>query len=277
MPANISSGMPGPGVDVDAQGAATLLLWRSLPNLYTMYLVADGDGPVHSAVLRHHPGVADPTSQTGCAIASQDIREDRYLLAPRGKDASFGELSAEAGVLGGSLELAPELLYQDSSGRGTSWRCGSQWLARLDGSFSFTAHPWDMSEELLITSPATDPDGYKVTQPRVSGDAVFWSASNLYGGGIMVWDKAHGTRPFVRWPGDQTRAADNLGTDGVDMVWSEGEGKEPSATEYPIRRIMTAPFTSDPAALVPRRLRSQPGQISSVYPWVVGCGYAAFA
>src|SRR5690606_30746901 len=71
--------------------------------------------------------------------------------------------------------------------------------------------------------------------------------------------------------------AHNIGTDGVDLVWSEGEGKEPheSQSAFPIRRIMTAPFTSDPASLMPRRLRSQPGQVAQVRPWVVGCGYAA--
>lgn len=72
--------------------------------------------------------------------------------------------------------------------------------------------------------------------------------------------------------------AANLGTDGIDMVWSEGEGKEPgqTAAEFPIRRIMTAPFTADPDQLEPRRLREQPGQIGEIWSWVVGCGYGAF-
>ena len=72
--------------------------------------------------------------------------------------------------------------------------------------------------------------------------------------------------------------AANLGTDGIDMVWSEGEGKEPGQTsaEFPIRRIMTAPFTSDPDQLDARRLREQPGKVSQVWPWVVGCGFGAF-
>jgi hypothetical protein len=94
----------------------------------------------------------------------------------------------------------------------------------------------------------------------------------------MVWDPIGGTRAFVRWPGDFTRMAHSIGTDGVDLVWSEGEGKQPSEThdKFPVRRIMTAPFTSDPAALAPVRLRSQPNTVGAVWPWVVGCGHAAF-
>ena len=54
-------------------------------------------------------------------------------------------------------------------------------------------------------------------------DRLFWMAGgSLYGGGLMVWDVEHGTRNFVRWPGDKTRMAANLGSDGVDMVWWYG-------------------------------------------------------
>jgi hypothetical protein len=59
------------------------------------------------------------------------------------------------------------------------------------------------------------------------------------------------------------------------MVWSYGEGKEPSAEVFPTRSIMTAPYATDPTAVMPRRLRSLPGKSLVVEPWRVGCGYAA--
>jgi hypothetical protein len=59
------------------------------------------------------------------------------------------------------------------------------------------------------------------------------------------------------------------------MVWSYGEGKLPNETTYPIRSVMTSPFTTDPDAVVPRRLRSEPPFAMGVDGWEVGCGYAA--
>jgi len=61
------------------------------------------------------------------------------------------------------------------------------------------------------------------------------------------------------------------------MVWISGEGGAPW---YPTRSVMTSPFTTDPAALKPRRLRSWiPREITTLAltPVAVGCGHAAFA
>ena len=112
---------------------------------------------------------------------------------------------------------------------------------------------------------------------QIVGQAVFFTTGNLYRSGINVWDPDHGFRPFIRYLGDWTRGAGNLGTDGVDLVWSYGEGKEPGGTllSYPIRSVMTSPFTTDPASVVPRRLRSEPPLNLAQHRWRVGCGYAA--
>jgi hypothetical protein len=92
--------------------------------------------------------------------------------------------------------------------------------------------------------------------------------------GINVWDANNGFRPFIRWNGDTSRGAGNLGTDGVDLVWSYGEGKGPGEEPYPIRSVMTAPYTTDPDAVVPRRLRSQLANDIALDSWKVGCGRA---
>ena len=39
---------------------------------------------------------------------------------------------------------------------------------------------------------------------------------------------------------------------------------------------MAAPFTTDPSALAPKRLRSWPSNRLPVRPMAVGCGYAAY-
>lgn len=79
------------------------------------------------------------------------------------------------------------------------------------------------------------------------------------------------------WYGDYTQGAGNFNTDGVDMVWTHGTGKPADGTlEYPVRSIMTAPFTTSPSELKAsaKYLRSDPGQLVP-YPFGVGCGYAA--
>src|SRR5690606_27339005 len=82
------------------------------------------------------------------------------------------------------------------------------------------------------------------------------------------------SRPLPR---RSVRGAGSVGTDGVDLVWMEGSGRVLGEHHYPTRDIVTAPFTTDPAALQPRRLRSQIapqfGDWSQAYE--VACGRAA--
>lgn len=134
-----------------------------------------------------------------------------------------------------------------------------------------------MKPQTEVTSLATDPENLQISDIVLSGDAAFWDANDSLQAAIGSWDPAHGTRQLVRFLGDHTKGAGGLGTDGKDMVWSYGEGKQPGddISTYPTRSIMTAPFTTDPAALKPRRLRSQPGETIGVTTWVLGCGYAA--
>jgi hypothetical protein len=66
-----------------------------------------------------------------------------------------------------------------------------------------------------------------------------------------------------------------FGTDGVHMVWMYGEGKGPVQEPYPVRSVMMSPFTTDPAAIAPTRLRSYPSADALILPWIVNCGYAA--
>ncbi|MEQ9321785.1 MAG: hypothetical protein RIF41_21635, partial [Polyangiaceae bacterium] len=131
--------------------------------------------------------------------------------------------------------------------------------------------------ETLVTSSASDPEGLVATSVVLHGDAVFFDTTSSFQRGINVFTPTEGAQPFIRWVGDATRGARNFGTDGVDMVWSYGEGKAPTDTNYPTRSIMTAPYTADPNAVDARRLRSHPHDGLGAFAWKVGCGYAAGA
>ncbi len=113
-----------------------------------------------------------------------------------------------------------------------------------------------------------------VSQATMREDALFWNADAL-ADGINIWEPTGGARPFIRWVGDPTRGAGDFGTGGLDMVWTYGEGKAPSAWKYPVRSVMTAPYTTDPEAVLPRRLRSGLHIGVGGFEWKVGCGYAA--
>jgi hypothetical protein len=107
------------------------------------------------------------------------------------------------------------------------------------------------------------------------GEAIFWEVGGLTYRGVMAWTEAAGQRSLIRYPGDYTQGAGNFGTDGVDLVWTYGQGKGPSDWNYPTREIMTAPFTTDPETVkaTARRLRSDLGRIG-IEPFGVGCGFA---
>ena len=143
--------------------------------------------------------------------------------------------------------------------------------------FVMYGYPWDMSTETVVASAAADPENLHAGQLVVSGETVFWGTATLHRTGINVWDPQGGARPFIRWVGDYTRGAGDLGTDGVDLVWGYGEGKLPNDTNYPVASIMTAPFTNDPTALQARRLRSLPHGRIGGNQFEVGCGHAAYS
>ena len=94
---------------------------------------------------------------------------------------------------------------------------------------------------------------------------------------IWAYDSIRGTHPLIAYPDHGARGAMNVGTDGIDIVWSYGEGKAPYEFGlYPQMSIMTAPYTTDPAALAPRKLRADMStSIGTAHnQFAVGCGYA---
>jgi hypothetical protein len=268
-----------PMMDRDTDGAAVLSFTRiavTEPIPYTLHLVANADGPVRTAIMKLW---SDEISTTlpGCALGARTVNEGKHLWDALGHQ-SGAELSNHQGVIGGPIDdLHPKVIAHiaDDFPYHYSWAASANWV--IKGGFDVHAYPWDMTQEIFVTSQATDPENLDFSQPQMKGDALFWTTSNNIISGVNSWNPVDGMRPFIRFIGDPTRAAGNLGTDGIDLVWSYGEGKGPNDTTYPVRSVMTAPFTTDPAALVPRRLRSQPSPGIAEREWQVGCGFAAHA
>ncbi len=244
---------------------------RNLPNGARFEIIAEADGPARASVFAPHPG---PNT---CYLEVQALRDDNVIYAVFGDDGEQDwTLSPRKGAFGGSIDdLHPHVLasYKDSSSDG--WYCSATRVYRLTGPFEFYAYDWNMNNKTFITSEAKDPEQLQLSQALPAGDSFFWTTGNLYVSGINSWNFADGARPFIRYIGDGTRGAGNLGTDGTSLVWSYAEGKKPSETAYPVRAIMTAPFTTDPAKLASKRLRSDPSNSIAGQPFHVACGRAA--
>ncbi|MBI4706085.1 MAG: hypothetical protein HY744_33745 [Deltaproteobacteria bacterium] len=249
-----------------------LLAFRRVAKDYLLDLVAEVDGPVRTAIMRvKAPGQKDPS----CFLGGHDLREGMYVISAWGEYASREGDSPRSGAIGGPVGMLHLPVIADyNDDRKYSWRVSSKWVMRIDAKYAeIRVFDWAKTQDLHVIAPPEDPMNMDINAFFASGEAVFWSTHVLGYNGLNVWTEAGGAKPFIRWLDDWTRGADDLGTDGIDMVWAYGEGKKPNDWEYPVQSVMTAPFTTDPDALQPRRLRSADGQIA-LRPFHVGCGYA---
>ncbi len=257
-------------------GTAYLLMRRLTP-AYFLEIVGEIDGPLRNALMR----VASPTdtsSKIGCSTQLSDLDEGKWVVRTQGHDPLGDSLeSPHNGAVGGTVGvLEPTVLAHYIDSITYSFQVSESLVLRIGQPYSIvTVFPWSLGPDVHVTSPPDDPESFSASQIEISGATVFYSTVTGYAHGINVWTEAAGAQPFVRFIGDYTRGAADIGTDGTDLVWGQGEGKATAEYHYPTRHIMTAPFTSDPAALSPRRLRSAAYTNIGNYAWQVGCGRAA--
>ncbi len=233
-------------------------------------LVADVDGPIANAFLQLNP------ANQGCEVLEHSLSGGKYAFGILG-DSSSGPIADIEGVIAGDIGSPPSLVVKQESDPSlhTHWIAGSDWLLALHGDIK--ARAWDAETWQTVYDPSQDPEHMPKSNVRALGPNIFWEVGVAGYNGVMVWSPASGSQPLIRWYGDYTQGAGNFNTDGISMVWTQGSGKQPDGTlEYPIRSIMTAPFTTDAGELktTAKRLRSDPGQLVP-YPFGVGCGYAA--
>jgi hypothetical protein len=108
-----------------------------------------------------------------------------------------------------------------------------------------------------------------------AGDAFVWKANTLAYNKIKARDPGGTITDLVSFGLVVGKGATSVGTDGTDLVWLQGDGRATQNDPFQTVDIMTAPFTTDPKALVPRRLRSEYPESFFVAGTIVGCGYEA--
>jgi hypothetical protein len=255
-------------------GTYTMAIDRAMPGM-GMYVVADADGPVHSAFLA--------TNETTCRPFPDDLRDGRvvYRVFDRRAKGTLSEYGGGA-LVSGIDDLQPRvfLRFDDSVARG--YLVGQPGVLENQSypTNVLVLHDWtDPTKILMKWSAAQDP-GLQETGLEFQGQALFWQAANDPAVRLRVWTADAGARDFISFGSDTSQAAGDLGTDGHDMVWLDGSGRTQPYGPYPTAAFMTSPSTADPAQLRPRRLRSEPGAGDAgsglgASATQVGCGYAA--
>lgn len=250
----------------DTKESRTYLQFDRYPSLSQRFrLVADANGPVRSALLELTP------PDSGCGTNGVGMERGRYLYRVLGDSAS-GPIEGSEGFLGGEFGQPPSLVHKQPMEKHdhTTWVMTHDYIIRWKAGLH--ARRWDETSETKLTVAGQQPSNVQGI-----GATIFFQSGSITDGAIHAWTEAGGTVALVDYPGDHTKAVNGFATDGVDMVWTLGEGAYVSGGPgWDKSSIMTAPFSTDPAAVAKtsRRLRSDPGPFTP-YRFAIGCGYAA--
>jgi hypothetical protein len=244
-------------------GAILLDVGRGVKPNWVYTILAEADGPVRAATLS--------TNTSRCNAAPIQTAGGHYAIRVYEAASSYG-----GGILGGATsDFRPTVaVHLDTT---TTHVAYSAPFAILDLtlSFEFRQFAWrDGSALGTLWSPTMDDNAQQGT-PTFGPDSMIWGA------GAYHWIHAYragGSVVNLLYAGmDPNHGYDDPGTDGTDLVWIEAvaANRMTASDPFDTYTIMTAPYTTDPAALTPRRLRSETGPAFGIDPFVVGCGYAA--
>ncbi len=263
---------PDVGFNVDADGVVRMMVGRNArngsgdPNSYNEWLLGEIDGELEFAIRWESP--------SSCGAVMRDLNMDVFAVSLHGPNDDH----VDALLLGYVGSLEPVMPYRDVEPGSSGWFVGPEWVIQLDYGSKLTAYTHDFSSSFAFYGAHMNPDFTEFTgQPLIFGREALFQTANYVTASIWAYDDELGTHPLISYPGDTTQGAANIGSDGVDMVWTHGEGKGANDFGlYPTVSIMTAPYTTDPALLQPRRLRSDmnPGIGTKSLQFAVGCGYA---
>lgn len=226
-------------------------------------LVAEVDGPVKVAVHSQTP--------TLCLLVGSEGNGSHYAFRVFESDGE--RISGEGGgAIGGHIDdFRPKKLVRFADKRVHSVLAGNAGFIDFENG-GFALYTWtDPTTRRPIWSAANE--GTSLSQLYFFNDFFFWAADGP-SSKEQLWTPESGVKDFVNFGADRTRGAGDLGTDGKAWVWVEGEEAPPG---YPYKKVklVTAPFTRDPAKLQKRVLRTD----LTAYPFgliafAVGHGYA---
>lgn len=248
---------------VRANGTVLLGAYRSVKPSWAYSLFAEADGPVHTALLQTDLGL--------CSVGSASGYQDHYGLNLYEHGSGIG-----GGLLAGELgDLDPRIaIHLSPTSAHTVW-AGSFAILDLTAGFTLDQYSWTDGGRLPSLWSAAQDNGLQQGIPVFGGGGAFWPSSNLRYHKVKAYTPGAAVRDFLSAGLLTTRGYGDLGTDGTDLVWIEAVGRTTETGPFDSYTIMTAPFTTEPAQVVARRLRTEQGPDFDVVHFRVGCGYAA--
>jgi hypothetical protein len=247
------------------EGTVTLSAYRTArPTvLGGHWLLADADGVVHSAMFT--------TVTSPCVTAFPSVFGGHYAVRIYKNRSSYG-----GGFFAGSVDdLTPRISGQLAPTETSDFYASPFAILQLTTGAQFKQYAWEDGRPLPQLWSAAQDNGLDQGSFSFSNDAMFWAANNLNYHKVKVYTPAGGVRDFLTAGMVTDHGHDDLGTDGQDLVWIEARGRKSGGlTPFDTYDIMTAPYTTEPSAVVPRRLRSEVGPSFGTTPFIVGCGHA---
>jgi hypothetical protein len=249
---------------------------RRSPTSLSLMLSRGVDGDAVRMIVDVDAGVqvAFRERSTNCGLGSEPSSGDYFVYKVYAADPAGGVSSDGGGAIGGRMGERPRTLFHFDDKLSHSYMSGPPGVVqRLQPPFAMS--PWtDTSLATTIPLPPADASLY-TRSPVFVGDTLHFGVGSLQYSRQKVWSLAEGTRDLLTFGNDATHGYSDLGTDGVDLVWTQGERVDTSKP-YPRLSVVVSPYASSSAALAPRVLRSDiTGYGFGTSPFVVGCGHAA--
>ncbi|MCL2825206.1 MAG: hypothetical protein FWD57_14545 [Polyangiaceae bacterium] len=262
---------------VDPENAVVIALRKvyeltgeSRPTAF-MSMVVEADGVVRQAIWTDYVPLQEMMAWPGL----RSIARGKSSWVINEMDRPNGFVRRVVNLAGDDVNLRPPVLYDSPIGgeEEASVIAGNQFYL-LYGS-SFRIRKWGDTTD--IAYPANGGGGGIYGGAYWVGDTLLMNLAVFPTYALLRWTEQDGTQTLVGFPGDKTKGATNSATDGKDLVWIQGEDREPDDKHFPTRWIMTSKYSTDPSQIEPRRVIpwAQKPIVSSTPPQV-GCGFAAF-
>lgn len=257
---------PGSQAFTRANGAVVIQTARYQAD-GTVRMVAEADGPVLVAVREQVPNK--------CVLGETVANGDYYGYQVYDSEAKGEVSSYGGGAIGGALDdLRPKVLrhYHDSFTRG--FIAGAPGLLEVSGGL-MSLFSWNDGSPIKDVWSSSRDNGLAQNYQFFFGSTLFWASDDDAINKQKVFTDVGGVKDLLSFGDDTTRGIADLGTDGQQLVWVEGTDRPQPNGVYPNVTAFVSPFTTEPAQIQKRALRSDlSGYGFGTSPFVVGCGYA---
>lgn len=246
---------------------AYLLFDRVLPTGAAYTMVAEADGPVHTALYANGKCLPNPFDEAAFGHVLLRVHDSS-------DDMKVG------GAVGGTFDsLKPRVYFpkghQPNPVFSHHYKPGRSLF--IEATIPGRVYSFATGELVATISPTSEDQDLPYSRYHFQEDTLYWVAATARRSAVKIWTKERGIFTLLDDGRVVTRGVESFTTDGVDMVWLEGRGRTNfNSLVFDVYEHWTAKFSLDPAtvAATKRRVRSEP-RAAWGRPYAVGCGYAA--